>query len=98
MALACSLRVLQAHTERAENSLLRAENERVRMENNTLRDALKNATCPKCGTSVVQGMGSDSSLPPEVASIIDENKRLKAEVDLFSDFFSKKLCLILTGF
>lgn len=55
--------------------MLRAENEKLRSENITMRDAMKNASCPHCGGPTTMG---EMSFDEQQLRI--ENARLKDEV------------------
>ncbi|CAK9236392.1 unnamed protein product [Sphagnum troendelagicum] len=75
---------MKAHTERAENSLLRQENEKLRSENVLMREALKNPTCQHCG-----GPASLGEMSLDEHRI--ENVRLKEELDRVSALAAKYL-------
>ncbi|KAJ7570660.1 hypothetical protein O6H91_01G130500 [Diphasiastrum complanatum] len=77
---------LKAHQERAENSMLRVENEKLRLENITMREAVKNVSCPSCGGPAVLG---EMSLDEQQLRI--ENARLKDELDRISSLAAKYL-------
>lgn len=77
---------MKAHTERAENSMLRAENEKLRNENVILREALKNPQCPHCGGPATVG---EMSFDEQQLRI--ENGRLKEELDRVSALAAKYL-------
>ncbi|XP_024514927.1 homeobox-leucine zipper protein MERISTEM L1 isoform X2 [Selaginella moellendorffii] len=73
---------MKAHHERADNSILRAENENLRTENIALREALKDASCPKCGGQLTPGEMSftEQQLRIENARLRDELNRVSALV------------------
>eukprot|EP00271_Cylindrocystis_brebissonii_P000801 TRINITY_DN1099_c1_g1_i6.p1 TRINITY_DN1099_c1_g1~~TRINITY_DN1099_c1_g1_i6.p1 ORF type:complete len:948 (+),score=254.62 TRINITY_DN1099_c1_g1_i6:513-3356(+) len=73
---------MKAHTERAENSILRAENDRIRAENLSLRRELKHAQCPQCGSAKIPGPAPDQG--PEVRQLVEDNARLRMELDRLS--------------
>jgi homeobox-leucine zipper protein len=75
---------MKAHTERAENSLLRQENDKLRSENVLMREALKNPTCQHCG-----GPASLGEMSLDEHRI--ENVRLKEELDRVSALAAKYL-------
>ncbi|KAJ7548848.1 hypothetical protein O6H91_07G030300 [Diphasiastrum complanatum] len=77
---------LKAHQERAENSMLRVENEKLRLENITMREAMKNISCPSCGGPAVLG---EMSFDEQQLRI--ENARLKDELDRVSTLAAKYL-------
>ncbi|BBN16838.1 homeobox-leucine zipper protein [Marchantia polymorpha subsp. ruderalis] len=77
---------MKAQQERAENSMLRAENEKLRSENITMRDAMKNASCPHCGGPTTMG---EMSFDEQQLRI--ENARLKDEIDRVSALAAKYL-------
>ncbi|KAJ7513754.1 hypothetical protein O6H91_23G013100 [Diphasiastrum complanatum] len=68
----------QTQQERAENSMLRVENEKLRAENVTIREAIKNASCPHCGGPAVLGEMScdEQQLRIENAGLKDELARV----------------------
>ncbi|XP_061354495.1 homeobox-leucine zipper protein MERISTEM L1-like [Gastrolobium bilobum] len=70
---------MKAQHERHENSNLKAENEKLHAENNRYKEALSNATCPKCGGPVALG---EMSFDEQHLRI--ENARLREEIDRIS--------------
>nr|WOR75494.1 HD-Zip IV transcription factor [Spirogyra pratensis] len=80
---------MKTQGERAENSVLKSENERLRAENSTLREALKCATCPQCGSSVIPGPPSEQST--KSLRLIEENTRLKSEIERLTSLAAKHL-------
>ncbi|XP_002979015.2 homeobox-leucine zipper protein HDG2 [Selaginella moellendorffii] len=77
---------LKAQQERAENSMLRLEIEKLRAENVTMREAIKNASCPSCGGPATLG---EMSYDEQQLRI--ENARLKDELDRVSTLAAKYL-------
>ena len=66
---------IQAQQERHENNVLRQENERLRAENFSMREALRNASCPTCG-----GGPTAIDMSIEEQQIRFENARMREEV------------------
>ncbi|KAH7423727.1 hypothetical protein KP509_12G070600 [Ceratopteris richardii] len=69
---------MKAQHERSENSQLRSENERLRIENITMREAIKHASCPSCGS-----LSGDLAAVDEHQLRID-NVRLREELQRVS--------------
>ncbi|KAA8520591.1 hypothetical protein F0562_014847 [Nyssa sinensis] len=67
---------MKTQLERHENSILRYENDKLRAENMTIRDAMRNPICTKCGGAAIIG---DISIEEQHLRI--ENVRLKDELD-----------------
>jgi hypothetical protein len=87
---------LKAHTECAENSMLRAKNEKLRSENLLMREALKNPQCPHYGGLAIVG---EMSFDEQQLHI--ENGRLKEELDrvsaLAADHAGAGACELVAG-
>ncbi|KAH0459964.1 hypothetical protein IEQ34_010627 [Dendrobium chrysotoxum] len=81
-----SLPLVQTQHERADNCALRSENDKIRCENIAMREALKNAICPTCGSSQE---AEDSYFDEQKLRM--ENARLKEELDRVSTITSKYL-------
>eukprot|EP00249_Psilotum_nudum_P005332 c18775_g1_i1 orf=569-2947(+) len=66
---------MKAQQERQENAFLRQENESLRAENVTMREAIKNASCPTCGgpTAIEMSM--------EEQQMRIENTRMRGELE-----------------
>ncbi|XP_020684394.1 homeobox-leucine zipper protein ROC8 [Dendrobium catenatum] len=77
---------MKTQHERADNCALRSENDKIRCENIAMREALKNAICPTCGSS----QESEDSYFDE-QKLRMENARLKEELDRVSTITSKYL-------
>eukprot|EP00249_Psilotum_nudum_P021391 c28090_g1_i1 orf=937-3135(-) len=75
---------LKSQQERHENSHLRAENERLRTENITMREAIKNASCPACGGPSALG---ETSFDEHQLRI--ENAHLREELDRISSIAAR---------
>ncbi|KAI5055062.1 hypothetical protein GOP47_0030207 [Adiantum capillus-veneris] len=71
---------MKTQQERHDNSYLRNENDKLRAEIKALRDALKQATCSKCGVLAVNDH-TDQVSPEEQRSLID-NVEMDAELNL----------------
>ncbi|MCO5610142.1 hypothetical protein L7F22_064377 [Adiantum nelumboides] len=71
---------MKTQQERHDNSYLRNENDKLRAEIKALRDALKQATCTKCGALAVNDRMDEVS-PEEQRSLID-NADMDAELNL----------------
>ncbi|XP_073056016.1 homeobox-leucine zipper protein MERISTEM L1-like [Primulina eburnea] len=67
---------MKAQHERHENTSLKTENDKLRAENLQYKEALSNATCPKCGGSSAIG---EMSFDEQQLRI--ENSRLREEID-----------------
>ncbi|KAF4383804.1 hypothetical protein F8388_023496 [Cannabis sativa] len=69
---------MKAQQDRNDNQILRAENETLKNENFQLQAALRNASCPNCGSPAVMGeMGFDEQ------QLRLENARLREELDRY---------------
>ncbi|KAK6917331.1 Homeobox domain [Dillenia turbinata] len=75
---------IKAQHERQENTQLRNENEKLRAENIRYKEALSNATCPKCGGPAAIG---EMSFDEQHLRI--ENARLREEIDRISGIAAK---------
>lgn len=71
---------IKAIQERHENSLLKSEMERLRDENKAMRETIKKACCPNCGSATTSS-NRDAALTTEEQQLRIENARLKAEVE-----------------
>ncbi|XVF86637.1 hypothetical protein PTKIN_Ptkin18bG0058500 [Pterospermum kingtungense] len=69
---------IKAIQERHENSLLKQEMEKLRDENKAMRETIKKACCPNCGTATTT---KDGSMTTEEQQLRIENAKLKAEVE-----------------
>ncbi|XP_002962272.2 homeobox-leucine zipper protein PROTODERMAL FACTOR 2 [Selaginella moellendorffii] len=75
---------LKAQQERAENNVLRHEVEKLRAENITMREAIRNASCPNCG-----GPATLREMSFEEQHLRIENACLKDELDRVSAVAAK---------
>ncbi|CAM6105831.1 unnamed protein product [Calypogeia fissa] len=75
---------MKAQQERAENSMLRADNEKLRSENVSMREAIKNASCPHCGGPATMG---EMSFDEQQLRL--ENARIREELDRVSALAAK---------
>ncbi|CAI9292603.1 unnamed protein product [Lactuca saligna] len=75
---------MKAQHERFDNSQLRNENEKLQAENIRYKEALANATCPKCGGPAAIG---EMSFDEQQLRI--ENARLREEIDRISGIAAK---------
>ncbi|MCO5566820.1 hypothetical protein L7F22_020501 [Adiantum nelumboides] len=66
---------MKAQQERHENNILRQENERLRAENFTIREAMRNASCPTCGGPTAIEMSLEEQ------QIRFENARMREELE-----------------
>ncbi|KAI5082765.1 hypothetical protein GOP47_0002508 [Adiantum capillus-veneris] len=66
---------MKAQQERHENNVLRQENERLRAENFTIREAMRNASCPTCGGPTAIEMSLEEQ------QIRFENSRMREELE-----------------
>ncbi|KAH7366495.1 hypothetical protein KP509_18G081200 [Ceratopteris richardii] len=75
---------LKVHHERQDNGVLRAENEKLKLENFTLRDAVRNVSCPSCG-----GPATLAEMSYDEQQLRIENMRLREEIDRISAMAAK---------
>eukprot|EP00249_Psilotum_nudum_P021393 c28090_g2_i1 orf=1281-3146(-) len=75
---------LKSQQERQENSHLRAENELLKTENITMREAIKNVSCPTCG-----GPSSLGEMSFDEQQLRIENARLREELDRISSIAAR---------
>ncbi|KAK9102701.1 hypothetical protein Sjap_019955 [Stephania japonica] len=69
---------IKAVQERHENSILKSEMEKLREENRSMRETIKKACCPNCGSAT---FSRDTALTTEEQQLRIENARLKVEVE-----------------
>lgn len=84
-----ALPLVQTQHERADNCALRSENDKIRCENIAMREALRNAICPTCGSTQE---AEDSYFDEQKLRM--ENARLKEEV-MACAFIHTLLCLLI---
>ncbi|PIA64945.1 hypothetical protein AQUCO_00100425v1 [Aquilegia coerulea] len=69
---------IKAVQERHENSLLKSELEKIREENRAMRETVKKACCPNCGSAT---SNNDTTLTTEEQQLRIENAKLKTEIE-----------------
>lgn len=75
---------MKAQQERSDNAHLRGENDRLRTENITIREAIKNVSCPSCGgPSAVGDMTFDEQ------QLRVDNTRLREELERVSSMATR---------